>query len=104
MNSGVEKEILAAFEAIHSLNVVHGDIRAANILVAEEGNKVWIVDFEDGQILADGDDERESEISNEMEAVNEMLKDIKKGPGRAACLPLLESEIPTRRFSSLEVH
>jgi serine/threonine protein kinase len=74
----VENEILAAFEAIHALNVVHGDVRSANILVAEEGNKVWIIDFEDDKILPDGDDETTSKISNEMEVVNEILRDIKK--------------------------
>jgi serine/threonine protein kinase len=35
-----EKENLATFEATHALNVVHGDVRPANILTAEEGNKV----------------------------------------------------------------
>jgi len=34
----------------------HGDVRPANTLVAEDGNKVWIIDFEDGQIIADGDE------------------------------------------------
>ena len=65
MNSG---EVLAAFEKIHLLNVVNGDVRPVNILVTEDGNNVWIVDFEDGQIIADGDEERESKISDEMEA------------------------------------
>ena len=67
-----------AFAAIHTLNVVHGDVRPSNVLVAERGNKVWVVDFEDSQILADGSEERHSEISNEMESVREMLSEIKK--------------------------
>jgi RIO-like serine/threonine protein kinase len=99
----VEKEVLAAFEEIHALNVIHGDVRSANILVAEGGNKVWVIDFEDGQILGDGDEKRESEISNEMEAVCEMLQDINKRSGRDSCLRLPESEIPTALVSSLEV-
>ena len=77
----MEKEVLTAFEEIHHLNVVHGDGRPANILVAEDGNKVWIIDFEVGQIIADGDEERESKISDEMEAVREMLQYMKTGPG-----------------------
>jgi len=77
----VEKEVLTAFEEIHHLNVVHGDVRPANILVAEDGNKVWIIDFEVGQIIADGDEERESKVSDEMEAVHEMLQYMKTGPG-----------------------
>jgi serine/threonine protein kinase len=100
----VENQVLAAFEAIHALNVIHGDVRPANILVAEEGNKVWIIDFEDGEILADGDDEIRSDISNEIEAVNEMLRDIKKSRGGAGCLLLPESEHLDLQFSSLKVH
>lgn len=99
----MEKEILAAFEEIHAFNVLHGDVRPSNILVAEDGNKVWIIDFEDGQIIADGDEEREPEISNEMEAVHEMLLDIKKGLNHGGCLPLPETEIPAPQVSSLEV-
>ena len=90
----MEKDVFAAFEEIHALNVIHGDIRPANILVTEDENKVWIIDFEDGQILANGVEGRESEISIEMEAVREMLHDIKTNSGRG-CLPLPASEIPT---------
>jgi RIO-like serine/threonine protein kinase len=94
LNSIVEKQVLAAFEEIHNLNVVHGDVRPINILVAGHGNKVWIIDFEDGQIIADGDGERESKVSEEMNAVREMLREIKKGPSSNGCLPHLQSEIP----------
>ena len=48
--------------------------------MAEDGNKVWIIDFEDGEIIADGDKERESKVSDEMEAVREMLRYMKTGP------------------------
>ena len=99
----MEKEVLAAFEEIHALNVIHGDVRPANILVSENENKVWIVDFEDGHILADRDEGRESEIANEMEAVREMLRDIKTGSDRGDCLPLPACEIPTTQVSSLVV-
>ena len=99
----MEKKVLAAFEEIHNLNVVHGDVRPANILVAEDGNKVWIIDFEDGQILADGDAARESKVADEMEAVHGMLYDIKKGLRHSGCLPLLESGMATPRVPSLEV-
>jgi hypothetical protein len=95
---------LAAFDAIRALNVVHGDVRPENIRGAEDGNKVWIIDFEDGQIIADGDEAKESDISNEMEEVHRMLWAVKKGPGRIGCLPpVAESEIPTQWISSLEV-
>lgn len=99
----MEKQVVAAFEQIHNLNVVHGDVRPANILVAEDGNKVWIIDFEDGQIIADGDEDRESKVSDEMEWVRQMLRDIRKGQSPGGCLPLPGSEIPTPRVSSVEV-
>ena len=97
----MEKEVLTAFEEIHHLNVVHGDVRPANILVAEEGSKVWIIDFEDGEIIADGDEERESKVSDEMEVVHEMLQYIKTGPSPSGCL--IDSEIPTCQVPPLEV-
>jgi RIO-like serine/threonine protein kinase len=103
LNSSVEKQVLAAFEEIHNLNVLHGDVRPANILVAEDGNKVWIIDFEDGEIIADGDEEREYKVSNEMEAIREMLRDIRKGQSPGGCLPLPSGEIPAPRVSSVEV-
>lgn len=100
----MEKEVIAAFEEIHNLNVIHGDVRLANILVSEDGNQVWIIDFEDGQIMVDRDEERESKVSDEMKAVHEMFRDIKKGPSSInGYLPFPESEIPTPRVPSLEV-
>jgi RIO-like serine/threonine protein kinase len=99
----VEKEILAAFEDIHNLDVLHGDVRLANILVAEDRNKVWVIDFEDGEIIADGDEERECKVSNEMEVVREMLQDIRKGQGPVGCLPLPGGEIQAPQVSSVEV-
>lgn len=69
----MEKEILTAFKEIHNLNVIHSDLRTANILVAETGNKVWIIDFENGEIIEDGDERLESLISSELDAVHEML-------------------------------
>jgi len=98
----VEKEILAAFEMIHSLNVIHGDVRTANILVAENGNKMWIIDFDYGEIIEDRG-EREFLISAEMEAVWEMLRDVRKGVASGDCFPPGESDISTVAISSLEV-
>ena len=65
---------MEAFEAIHSLNVVHGDVRPENILVAED-NSVWIVDFEFAQILEGNSEERKSV---EMDAVREMLRNLER--------------------------
>jgi len=98
----VEKEILAAFEKIHNLNVIHGDVRMANILIAENGNKVWIIDFDYGEIIED-QREREYLISAEMEAVREMLRDARKGATSGGCFPPGESDISTVAISSLQV-
>ena len=69
--------------------------------MAEDGNKVWIIDFEDGEIITDGDEERESKVSNEMKAVREMLQYIETGPSLSGCL--LDSEISTCQVPPLEV-
>jgi RIO-like serine/threonine protein kinase len=74
----VENEILKAFEAIHSLGVVHGDIRTHNILVADGGNEIWIVDFECAEIIEDGNAEKESKTSEEMQFVKELLEELKQ--------------------------
>ena len=40
-----------AFAEIHKLEVIHGDVRAANILVAED-ESIWILDFESAQVVS----------------------------------------------------
>ena len=65
---------------------------------------MWIIDFEDGKILSDGDDETMSKISKEMEAINEILRDIKKSRGCTDDLPLSESGDLNAWLSSLTVH
>ena len=73
----MEKDLLAAFEEIHKLNVIHGVVSPENILVAEDAHEVWIIDCE---IISDGDEARESKISTEMDAVRDVLRNIKRGP------------------------
>lgn len=76
---------MQAFEAIHGLHVVHSDIRADNVLVADDG-RVWVVDFEFARII---DNEHTSEFSAEMGNVKEMLKVTKLEDRRhAGCLQL----------------
>ena len=79
MTIKAESEIFKAFDLIHSLDVVHGDIRPENILIADDGYKVWIVDFEFAEIMEKGDDARELKISLENQAVKEVLKEFKRG-------------------------
>jgi serine/threonine protein kinase len=45
LTAQIESDVIKAVDAIHSLGVIHGDIRAANILVENNG-AIWIVDFE----------------------------------------------------------
>ena len=97
----MEQKILNATEEIHNLNVFHGDVRPANILVAEDGNKVWIIDFEDGEIIAHGDEKREFYISDEMEEVHRILRVVKEGSTSDDCLPIPGSENSTPRVLSL---
>jgi serine/threonine protein kinase len=76
LTSRVESEILKAFDAIHSLNVVHDDVRAENILVAEDGNTAWIIDFEFAEIVKE-EDTRKTLISEETQAVRDLLEGLK---------------------------
>jgi RIO-like serine/threonine protein kinase len=75
LTDDVEREIIDAFHAIHGSGVVHGDVRADNILVSEDG-KVWIVDFEFAEIVTGNHGERE--ILEEMSVVRELLKGIRE--------------------------
>jgi len=78
-------------------------VRAANILIAENGNKVWIIDFEDGEIIEDGDERMESLVSNEMDAVHKMLRDVREGAAPLGCLRPRENGISATQVPSLRV-
>jgi RIO-like serine/threonine protein kinase len=73
----VERDIISAFEAIHALDVYHGDIGARNILVAEDG-KVWVVDFEDSEVCSERSD-KALLLSSEMLDVKCLLEEIRTG-------------------------
>ena len=79
---------MAAFEEIHALGVIHGDVRSENIIISQEG-KVWIIDFEFAEILGDGNGDASSKVAEEMIALKDMLKDIKRS--RVALLSTSES-------------
>ena len=67
---------MKAFNAIHALGVAHGDARADNILVSEEGNAVWIVDFEFAVVVGDEEDAKQR-FSRELKEVKRVLMEIK---------------------------
>jgi len=67
----VIKNITAAFNAIHELGVVHGDVRRQNIMVKADGSVV-IIDFEVSRF------ERVSarDIENEDDIVEDLLIEL----------------------------
>lgn len=79
LTARAEIEIFNAFDSIHSLGVIHGDIRADNILVAEEGNAAWIIDFESAEIVTERNDVNESQFFQESITIKELLKGLKTG-------------------------
>ena len=87
LTTKAEHEILKAFDLIHSLGVIHGDIRAENILIADEA--AWIIDFELAEIMEEGDEQKESKISEESAAVRELLNEFNRHSdlknGSASC-------------------
>jgi len=74
-------------------------VQPANILVREEGNKEI---SKDGEIIADGDEERESKVSDEMKAVCEMLHYIKIGVFLVAILAVRSRPAKFHRLKSDE--
>jgi len=51
LSDKVANKVEKAFAEIHKLEVIHGDVRAANILVAED-ESIWILDFESAQVVS----------------------------------------------------
>ena len=81
MTPEVEREILKAFTAIHSLNVVHGDIRTDNILIADGGTAAFVIDFEYAEIIDEWSDAKNLKISQETQFIKELLDGLKRSSG-----------------------
>ncbi|XP_061413104.1 uncharacterized protein LOC133345962 [Lethenteron reissneri] len=47
-------QVLEALEYLHQNNVLHGDVKADNILMSADGNQVWLCDFGFSQLLPPG--------------------------------------------------
>jgi serine/threonine protein kinase len=77
LTARAESLILNAFAAIHSLGVIHGDVRSENILVSENGDAVWIIDFEFAEIVKEGDEAKMAEIFHETQAIEDLLRELK---------------------------
>ena len=77
LTANAENKIIKGFESIHSLAVVHGDIRAENILVSKGGDAAWIVDFEFSAVIEEGHTAKLSKTAQEMVEVKRLLMEIK---------------------------
>ena len=51
LSDKVANKVEQAFAEIHKRKIIHGDVRAANILVAED-ESVWILDVESAQVVS----------------------------------------------------
>jgi tRNA A-37 threonylcarbamoyl transferase component Bud32 len=56
--------------------VIHGDVRAENILIHKDGKSVWIVDFEFSESISE-DIDVDSKIGEENQVVHHLLSKIK---------------------------
>ena len=73
LNEVVGKNVKRAFQLIHEIGVIHGDVRRENILLRED-DSVVIVDFESGEF----EELSEEIVRMEDEVVEKLLSDLEK--------------------------
>jgi RIO-like serine/threonine protein kinase len=66
MDDEVEKNVKEAFDAIHKVGVLHGDIRRQNVMIRED-RSVVIIDFEHSIYSDDLSTDRIREENDEIE-------------------------------------
>jgi RIO-like serine/threonine protein kinase len=76
LKGAVKDKIRKAFRELHRLGIMHGDVRAANILVAPEGS-VWIIDFESAEVVSDST--KSEMLESENAEVERLLNDLMSG-------------------------
>jgi len=69
--TSIEDKVRKAYQEIHRRKVLHGDVRAANILVSSN-KSVYIIDFESARTNA------ESILDDEMAEVEKLFVKIRK--------------------------
>jgi RIO-like serine/threonine protein kinase len=72
-----EEKILSAFDEIHNLGILHGDVRPENILVGVDGG-VWVIDFEFSRSFT-GVLDTSNLLFRERQHVELMLTEIRQG-------------------------
>jgi serine/threonine protein kinase len=57
ISTSVEDKVRKAYQELHRRKVLHGDIRASNILVSSNDSSIYLIDFEsarcDAELLLD---------------------------------------------------
>jgi Ser/Thr protein kinase RdoA (MazF antagonist) len=69
----IEARINKAYESLHELGIVHGDVHPDHILVLEDGS-IRIIDFDCAFIVPVGYDKL---IDFEEEEINNLLRELK---------------------------
>jgi len=69
--TSVEDKVRKAYHEIHRRKILHGDIRAANILISTS-KSIYIIDFESARPAA------ESNLEDEMAEVEKLFEKIRK--------------------------
>jgi RIO-like serine/threonine protein kinase len=77
LSDKVESNIYIAYDAIHRLGVIHGDVRKENVLILED-ESVRIVDFENSSVVAENDEMKLSQL--DVTEVTLMLSALKSTP------------------------
>ena len=67
----IEKNVIQAFKMLHSYDICHGDVRAANVLVRKD-ESVMLIDFERSALNVD-----KMMLLEEEDEVKHMLQFVK---------------------------
>lgn len=67
---------MKAFDAIHELDVIHGDVREQNILVTDDGS-VFIIDFDHAYRLPEPIQTAEEYVAMERNEIKALFQQLK---------------------------
>jgi tRNA A-37 threonylcarbamoyl transferase component Bud32 len=81
MSTSVEDKVRKAYEELHQRKILHGDIRAGNILVASN-ESIYIIDFESAHFDAELLDDEMDEVEK---LVGKIRKEREQGLVKVGC-------------------